>query len=426
MAKRTGENNAGTPSKKTTRCALLHEGSDSVPGDSVQWTIEKWLQSLRSSFPELLACELMKRKPDETSERDFLSGGLQEEALAAALQSCLQPLSKRLWTGIQELSMNAAPGELSQPVQEQTAKELNAKFRAATFEMSMEEVAAQHLGLAGKLGLPDPNVRKAMEWEHNGGPAADVEFTYGPNGDEFTTTAKKEWSLAVNGCGNDEAHRQDSCPACGNRAQVRSVHAIMAESPDKWSSDGGKIKKLTEEEVIAGILYTGPMYLWYGNILRYPTAEQVPPRISFLFQFAKLEKGKSLKDCFVTTTHAISSCVTILAREQPAIKVYRGLAGGVLPEQFWKADAFNVKGGVDSGFLSFTATRAKAMNWALKGDSSHLVLEASMGMIDRGASMEWLTQYPGTAARMPPPLKPIAFDSAPSFLQVKTRFYFHH
>ena len=57
---------------------------------------------------------------------------------------------------------------------------------------------------------------------------------------------------------------------------------------------------------------------------------------------------------YTTTLHVINSAVVKLGKLQKAEKVYRGMAGGVLPEQFWTASEQNVKGGCEYGFLSTT------------------------------------------------------------------------
>lgn len=50
--------------------------------------------------------------------------------------------------------------------------------------------------------------------------------------------------------------------------------------------------------------------------------------------------------------HVINSAVVKLGKLMHAAKVYRGISGRVLPEQFWKANQFGVKGGVESAFMS--------------------------------------------------------------------------
>eukprot|EP00967_Tisochrysis_lutea_P106449 scaffold163249_cov49-Tisochrysis_lutea.AAC.1 len=58
-------------------------------------------------------------------------------------------------------------------------------------------------------------------------------------------------------------------------------------------------------------------------------------------------------------------------------------------------DKYNVKGGVEFGFMSATLDRRVAMHYAGAGtEKSAILLEMQMGMIDRGADLSWLSQYP--------------------------------
>ena len=45
----------------------------------------------------------------------------------------------------------------------------------------------------------------------------------------------------------------------------------------------------------------------------------------------------------VTTTHAINSCIVKAAKLTEASRVYRGVAGGVLPDSFWEPNAQGVR-----------------------------------------------------------------------------------
>ena len=97
---------------------------------------------------------------------------------------------------------------------------------------------------------------------------------------------------------------------------------------------------------------------------------------------------------YATTLHVINSAVVKLGKLQPAMKVYRGVTGGVLPEIFWKANQHNVRGGCEYGFLSTTTDARVATDYAGSSGKSGIVFEIAMGMVDRGASLSWLSQYP--------------------------------
>ena len=57
---------------------------------------------------------------------------------------------------------------------------------------------------------------------------------------------------------------------------------------------------------------------------------------------------------YTTTLHTINSAIIKLGKLTPACKVYRGISGGVLPEQFRKPNKQNVCGGVEFSFMSTT------------------------------------------------------------------------
>ena len=66
-----------------------------------------------------------------------------------------------------------------------------------------------------------------------------------------------------------------------------------------------------------------------------------------------------------------------------------------LPDEFWHANDFGVRGGVENAFMSTTLNRNVAMGYA-SGDKATMgiVIEAQQGQVNRGADMSWLSQYP--------------------------------
>jgi hypothetical protein len=103
-----------------------------------------------------------------------------------------------------------------------------------------------------------------------------------------------------------------------------------------------------------------------------------------------------LGNSYTTTLHIISSSIVKLGKLTRAEKVFRGIAGGVLPDEFWTPNALNVRGGVEYAFMSTTRDEAVAMAYARGQGSARggLVFELTQGLIDRGASLGWLSQYP--------------------------------
>ena len=79
----------------------------------------------------------------------------------------------------------------------------------------------------------------------------------------------------------------------------------------------------------------------------------------------------------------------------------------MLPEEFWQANEHGVRGGIELGFMSTTLDRAVALGFAsndqIEGTPS-TVFEIQMGMIDRGAAVQWCSQFPEEAEILFAPL----------------------
>ena len=152
-----------------------------------------------------------------------------------------------------------------------------------------------------------------------------------------------------------------------------------------------EIGKLSMQEFQAARLYTGPMYMKYNAVLR-GLGEKGLPKIKKKVLFEEMKKlcGDSR---YVTTLHCISSAIVKLSRLAKPQTVYRGLAGRVLPSEFWLGQGH---GGVEFAFMSTTADREVAMEYAkaTEKEAASCVMEVKMGMIDRGADLSWLSQYP--------------------------------
>ena len=217
----------------------------------------------------------------------------------------------------------------------------------APFEMTLDNVDAMQAGLTGKLGAPAPDVFEQMEREHTGANSqfADAQFEYeDPCGKEcykgktFTTTARKEWKIAIEG-----SHDKS---ILGPRDCVRPLKQVIADNEDKMKDEDGKLmpdenKRLTKEEVLAGVLWSGPMFKLYNGVLRFMDGEDAA-RVSFPVPDADAAARKrancptplqnaNLSGEFVTTIHAINSLVIVQSRRQKAQKIWRGVGAGKLP-----------------------------------------------------------------------------------------------
>ena len=93
---------------------------------------------------------------------------------------------------------------------------------------------------------------------------------------------------------------------------------------------------------------------------------------------------------YTTTLHAINSAVLKLSKLTKAAPVYRGFTGATLPASFFEPNEENVCGGIEYGFSSTTTAAQQAQHYA-DGKAS-TVFEMRMGLIDRGAELDWLSQ----------------------------------
>lgn len=74
-----------------------------------------------------------------------------------------------------------------------------------------------------------------------------------------------------------------------------------------------------------------------------------------------------------------------------------------------KRDEHQVRGGIEYGFMSTTLSADVAHGYAAGTDNGapSTLFEAQMGMVDRGAQLDWLSQYPHEKEILLPPLTAI-------------------
>ena len=104
------------------------------------------------------------------------------------------------------------------------------------------------------------------------------------------------------------------------------------------------------------------------------------------------EKARKELNFYTTTIHVINSCIVKMGKLTKAQPVYRGMSGRIFPEQFWKPNSQGVMGGVEFAFMSTTPDRSVAEQYSQDGFG--IIVEIQQGMIDRGAEISWLSQYP--------------------------------
>ncbi len=168
------------------------------------------------------------------------------------------------------------------------------------------------------------------------------------------------------------------------------------------------------EELWGARLYTGPLFVKYNGVLR-----GISSRVPFLVStFQTLCQGNQYTTCVADwlrtsqtaghvtdepchfpprrlrrTLHVINSTIVKLGKLMTAEKVYRGISGATLPDNFWRPNEFKVRGGVEFGFMSTTLNGEVAMDYAAGGGAG-IIFEIQQGMVDRGADLSWLSQYP--------------------------------
>jgi len=255
-----------------------------------------------------------------------------------------------------------------------STEESNGKFcMDEDGEMEYGQLAEFFKGLDGHIGLPHPRVLEVMEDEHKSRADSKLEFTTKNYGGTVTFPAQ-EWEFVV---APDAGKEYPGGP----RAK-RGIQELLAH-PNSQAAG------LTEPEIIALRLYTGPMYIKYNNRLR-PNGGS---------------DGLGPGTGYVTTIHAVVSGVIKLARvwQLPENrKVYRGVFSGNLPSSFLKADKYGCRGAVEYALMSTTTKKEVAVQYA--GGGRPTIFEIDVGQVDRGASLSWLSQYPSEEEVVMPPL----------------------
>jgi len=284
-----------------------------------------------------------------------------------------------------------------------SAQQLNEKFATtAKFQMTYGSLSLFYGGLESLLGPPkmyqgaheEKSLYNTMEYEHNAEKDAKVSFT-SPN--RTTTSSATEWAVV---CAADakaayperEGYRTHHPSWC---RVIQPLDVMLHEMEEQCNVKlrAASHSELILEELVGGRLYTGPMYIKYNTVLRAKTLEPT------LVRFAKdLTRGNT----YTTTIHAINSCVIKLSKLTKAGKVWRGIKDATLPKEFWVPNEMGVRGGIEYGFSSTTTDREQALLFADGREST--IFEMQMGMVDRGADLTWLSQYPHEQEVLLPPL----------------------
>ena len=194
---------------------------------------------------------------------------------------------------------------------------------------------------------------------------------------KIASTPAQEWMYIV----GDDTGLRLSCPDMVHGRRIVPVEDLLQKSLAVRA-------KLTRAEMIAVVLYTGPMFVVYNGILR-----QFPKELYSVF----LESDNRFSTTIfilVSAVQKLSRCVYI----PPGMLLYRGLGGTLeLPDSFTNADENGCKGYTEFGFMSTTADRRVAVQYSGVKDKKPLaiIMEIRPNAIDRGADISEFSQYPG-------------------------------
>lgn len=289
------------------------------------------------------------------------------------------------------------------------------------------------LGIQERIGVSESNatILDQMEAEHRDLRFRNVEFVSGNY--SIRTDPEREWELVAAGNLKHFQHpvAQDTyirrrVPAYWWRdeSQTGYLHSNITDDNERSIRVVAQLaaeNDLSVEEVIAVILYTGPMYappppaLFFCNsldmyVVYNAILERFPPNIFHLFDGG-----------FNTTILVIDSALKKLSQKVFLSSSYRGTGGRHrVPDQFWNGDGF-----VLFGFTSTSCSKVESLKYsgALLPDRPHAAVfrfEAKDGKSLPAAGVEGLSQFPHEKEHLFPPLSLVA-PTVP--LQVVTEMF---
>jgi hypothetical protein len=145
---------------------------------------------------------------------------------------------------------------------------------------------------------------------------------------------------------------------------------------------------LNEADVVVLRLYTGPLYRPWNNALR------------------SMLKDKTGVIMWATCISVLCSAVIKLMKTAPRKTVYRGLDesnGWELPPAFLHPKEDDLAGGVELGFSSTTEKFETAVRYSGGKGRKGTILKLEFDMASRGASIQFLSQYPQEKEWLWPP-----------------------
>ena len=212
--------------------------------------------------------------------------------------------------------------------------------------------------LIDRMGWPNPKFLDSMRNEHE----QSEPFTPEISRVEIVPSDEYEYVLRTKPLQlSDESKRR-----------IPDINELLCKN------NGPNTAQLRKEEVIALVLYTGPMYYVYNKELR--------------------REGESER-CYKTTIFVLASALVKLTQVQRIpnrMRLYRGLGAGMdYPNFFYEVDDNGCKGITELGFMSSTKKRDIAIKYSAARGRNRIpvIIEIEGGSIDRGAYIREFSQY---------------------------------
>uniref|UniRef100_A0A7S2D976 Uncharacterized protein n=1 Tax=Haptolina brevifila TaxID=156173 RepID=A0A7S2D976_9EUKA len=429
------------PSGSSTEASLPPASDSGTP----KWTLAGWLATQGCVDTLALSLRRAERSISTDELRFFRELGSSmsnaDEGRAYMLSmlhrgGALPALADTLWAATETLASARAA----------TGAELQDKFLLDGAKLMNYDKAGLNSffgGLERKIGVPNPKVRQGMQSEHTQRSDSPHEFSTSNYG--VTTTSATEWAfvaepdasrawptevkllLSLQEAREAEGQIKPQWPKLQGRSGLLAAGArgrtslSLSELEERLNTQNAALAAhqqdpLTLDEAIGGRLYTGPLYVKYNAVLRGLDSDVVffvnqmialccAPEVAEEYlggaslweeAMGSLPRETALQSLnkYTTTLHVINSAIVKLSKLTVADKVYRGISGRVLPPEFWAPNAFGVMGGVEAAFTSTTREKEVALQYAANEGGAGFVFEIAQGMVDRGADMQWLSQYP--------------------------------
>ena len=381
------------------------------------WGIDAWLASLDL---HRAVAEALAPPPGQEAfsyAKTKLEGVVESRLKAAKLEGLL-PLILR---GIAALQTQDVA----------TAGDLNKKFAidgSGSIELTYGTMETFNAGLEGFIGPPfmssesaalqkvamplresattEPTLLGQMEMEHCESPDSSEPFPSQKG--KVIVRPKAQWAFVMKThppAGTVDEDDDGTFSITGRIRKPLSDYWTLVEEKNALLAER-KNPMLVLEELVAAQLYTCPMYLKYNSVLRFFSGNRFLQDQCVKYKLGVWEGDEARQKLswtlaptkYATTIHAINSCIVKLSALTVAETAYRGVAGMRMPQSFFEKDPkTNLAGGVEYGFSSTTRKRETAIFYAKadKAEVASTVLEAQMGMVDRGANIDFLSQFPG-------------------------------